>query len=270
MTVHPFGPVFDTRSSVLILGSFPSVKSRENRFFYGHPQNRFWRVIAAVTESGVPAGISEKKALLLSNRLALWDVLASCEISGSSDSSIRSAVPNDLRCIFRTAPIRKIFTNGAKADELYRKYLFPVTGIEAVRLPSTSPANAARSLPDLIKAWRAVLPEPETFRDRVYAAVRTIPAGKAATYGQIAAAIGCPGGARAVGNALHFNPDPDFTPCFRVVDSAGRAAANFGFGGAEEQLRRLRADGVSFCPDGRVNLSVSGIPNLVFHSGTEE
>ena len=150
---HPIPPFFDDASTVLILGSFPSVKSRENGFFYGHPQNRFWKVLAAVAEQPMPESIDEKKALLASQHIALWDVIASCDISGSADSSIRNAVPNDLSAILQTAPIVKIITNGKTADKLYQKYLAPITGREAVCLPSTSPANAAWTLDKLIKTW---------------------------------------------------------------------------------------------------------------------
>ena len=136
---HPFPPVFDQNSRILILGSFPSVKSREQGFFYGHPQNRFWRVTAAVMACPVPETIEEKHAFLLSNGIALWDVIAACEIENSADSSIRNAVANDLSRIFASADIHAVFTNGKTADRLYRKYI----GENAVCLPSTSPANAA-------------------------------------------------------------------------------------------------------------------------------
>ena len=151
---HPFPPLYDAKSKILILGSFPSVKSREQMFFYGHPQNRFWKVIAAVMEADrVPQTIPEKKEFLFAHGIALWDVIASCEIAGSSDSSIRNALPNDLTPIFETADIRAVFTNGGKSYEMYRRYQLPVTGREAVKLPSTSPANAAWSLERLTAAW---------------------------------------------------------------------------------------------------------------------
>ena len=153
---HPFGPLFDEHSRVLILGSFPSVKSREMNFFYGHPRNRFWPLIALLTGSAPPADIPAKRELILQNHLALWDVIASCEIRGSSDSSIRNAVANDLSRILGSAPIGRIYTNGSLAGKLYEKYQFPVTGIRAVTLPSTSPANAAWSLERLAEAWRVV------------------------------------------------------------------------------------------------------------------
>ena len=153
---HPFPAIYAPDSRILILGSFPSVKSREQRFFYGHPQNRFWRVLAALLGTSVPQTVEEKQDFLLAHRIALWDVIASCEITGSSDASIRNAVPNDLTPILETACIRQIFTNGGTAHRLYRKYIFPLTGREDIALPSTSPANAARSLDALIDAWQTV------------------------------------------------------------------------------------------------------------------
>lgn len=154
--IHPIPPVYDAHSTVLILGSFPSVKSRETGFFYGHAQNRFWRVTAAVFGCPVPATIPEKRAFLLGNRIALWDVLAACDIDGSADASIRDVCPNDLAPILAAAPITRIFTNGAAADALYTRYLLQTVGIPAVRLPSTSPANAAWSLERLIDAWKII------------------------------------------------------------------------------------------------------------------
>ena len=153
---HPIPPVWDAHSRVLILGSFPSVKSRETAFFYGHPQNRFWRVLADVFSEPVPQLVAEKTAFLLAHGIALWDVIASCEISGSSDASIHSAVPNDLTEILAGAKITAVFTNGQTADRLYRRYLEKPTGRTALCLPSTSPANAAWSAARLAKAWRVV------------------------------------------------------------------------------------------------------------------
>ena len=154
--IHPIPPVYDAHSTVLILGSFPSVKSRETGFFYGHAQNRFWRVTAAVFGCPIPMTIPEKRAFLLANRIALWDVLAACDIDGSADASIRDACPNDLAPILAAAPITRIFTNGAAADALYTHWQLPIVGIPAVRLPSTSPANAAWSLERLIDAWKII------------------------------------------------------------------------------------------------------------------
>ena len=156
--IHPIPPVFDRNSKILILGSFPSVKSREGHFFYHHPQNRFWKTLAGVLDVPAPDTIDEKKAFLLSHRIALWDVIASCSIEGSSDSSIRDVVPNDLSVILSTANIRAIFCNGKTSWNYYRKYQEAVTGIPAVSLPSTSPANAAWSLEKLKGAWNVILP----------------------------------------------------------------------------------------------------------------
>ncbi len=153
---HEIPPLYDAHAKILILGSFPSVKSREGHFFYNHPQNRFRRVLAAVTGEETPGSIPEKRAFLLRNGIALWDVIASCEIQGSSDSSIRNVVPNDIRPILETADIRQIYVNGGTAEKLYKKYIFPVTGRTAVRLPSTSPANAACSLEKLMEQWKTV------------------------------------------------------------------------------------------------------------------
>ena len=157
MIAHPIPPVFDENSRVLILGSFPSVRSREIGFFYGHPQNRFWVTLAHVLGDRIPSDVEEKRAFLLRHGIALWDVIASCEITGSSDSSIRNAVPSDLNVILEHAPIERIFTNGATAHRLYRRHLESVFGREAVCLPSTSPANAAWTQARLDEAWRAIL-----------------------------------------------------------------------------------------------------------------
>lgn len=154
---HEIEPVYDSESRILILGSFPSVKSREAGFFYGHPQNRFWKVLSGICSSGLPVTIEEKKQFLLSHHIAVWDVIASCTIVGSSDSSIKDVVPNNLDKILRTADIKQIFTNGGTADKLYQKYLKPSTGIPAVKLPSTSPANAAWSVERLEEEWKKCL-----------------------------------------------------------------------------------------------------------------
>lgn len=155
--IHPIPPTWDETSRILILGSFPSVKSREMAYFYGHPQNRYWRVLSALFEEPFPETKEERHAFLLRHHIAAWDVIASCTITGSADSSIRDVVVNDLQPILNGAPIRQIYVNGKKADALYRKYLFPQLGREAVCLPSTSPANAAWNLEKLIGAWRQIL-----------------------------------------------------------------------------------------------------------------
>ena len=183
---HAFGPLFDERSEILILGSFPSVKSREQMFYYGHPQNRFWKVVAALCEEmescvpfcaedktpvphrtegkiRVPQTVEEKKALLIAHRIALWDVIASCEITGSSDSSIRNAEVNDLSVILGAAPVRRIGVNGSTAFRLFEKYMSPqlkaygLTMNDVVKLPSTSPANAAWSAERLTESWSTLL-----------------------------------------------------------------------------------------------------------------
>ena len=144
---------FRKNSSTLILGSFPSVKSRENMFFYGHPQNRFWKVIAALFNERVPETVDEKKKLILGNALALWDSIHSCTVTGSSDSSVKDVVPNDISIIINGSNVKRIFCNGALSYKMYKKYIYPSTNIEAVKLPSTSPANAAYSLERLISEW---------------------------------------------------------------------------------------------------------------------
>ena len=154
MEKHNFDPVYDEQSEILILGSFPSVKSREAKFFYGHPQNRFWKVISAVYGCECPVTIGDKKKMLLENHIALWDVISECEITGSSDSSIKNAVPNDFSKIFETANIKKVFCNGTTSYKLYEKY--QKTGMKAEKMPSTSPANAAFSLDRLIEEWKKI------------------------------------------------------------------------------------------------------------------
>lgn len=150
---HEIDPVYDEDSRILILGSFPSVKSRESGFFYGHPQNRFWKVLAGICQCETPGTVNEKKTFLLSHQIAVWDVIASCTVEGSSDSSIRDVVPNDLTEILKIADIKKICTNGGTAFRLYHKYIENNTMVKAVKLPSTSPANASWSLESLISYW---------------------------------------------------------------------------------------------------------------------
>lgn len=153
MQEHTIEPVFDSRSKILILGSFPSVKSRESNFFYGHPQNRFWKVVSSVMGEECPDTIEEKKNFLLRNNIALWDVIASCDIEGSADSTIKNVTPNDLSKILNTADIKQIFTNGNTAYTLFKKHN---KQLDAVKLPSTSPANAAFSLERLISEWKII------------------------------------------------------------------------------------------------------------------
>ena len=156
MPKHPFPPLYDKNSKVLILGSFPSVKSREEMFFYGHPQNRFWKVISAVMGTDMPVTIEEKSNFLHADHIALWDVIASCDITGSSDSSIKNVVANDLAEILKNADIKQIFVNGKTAEKYYNKYIYNTIDREAVCLPSTSPANAGWSVEKLVEAWAVI------------------------------------------------------------------------------------------------------------------
>ena len=156
MISHPIPPVFDRHSKILILGSFPSVKSREALFFYGHPQNRFWKVTSSVFGTPEPHTIDEKKAFLLSHGIAVWDVIASCDITGSSDSSIKNVLPNNLSVILDVADIHTIYVNGKTAEKFYNKYIKDSINREAVCLPSTSPANAAWALERLVEAWKVI------------------------------------------------------------------------------------------------------------------
>lgn len=150
---HTFAPVYDEHSEILILGSFPSVKSRENQFYYGHPQNRFWKLLSRIFGEPVPTNIEEKKSLLLRHGIALWDVISTCDIKGSSDSSIRNVIPCNLKQILDTAPIHTIIANGDTAFKLYNRYCEVQTGISAIRCPSTSPANAVFTLDRLADEW---------------------------------------------------------------------------------------------------------------------
>lgn len=155
---HGFGPVYDARSRILILGSFPSAASRAVSFYYGHKQNRFWPLLCSLLEEPLPATTEEKRALVLRRHIALWDSIESCDIIGSSDSSIKNAESVDIMQILRRSPIRQIFCNGKTSGRVYDKYLFPVTGIKAQVLPSTSPANAASNMEALRREWQAILP----------------------------------------------------------------------------------------------------------------
>ena len=159
--VHPIPPLYDAQSRILILGSFPSIKSREAMFFYGHPQNRFWPLLARLLKEQAPTSIEEKRALALGHHIALWDSIRSCTITGSSDSSVRDVVPNDLSVILGNSKVGRIYCNGALSHKMYMKYIYPTTGIEAVKLPSTSPANAAYSMDRLEKEWRVITESPE-------------------------------------------------------------------------------------------------------------
>ncbi len=151
---HPFEPIYSGTSKILILGSFPSVKSREQNFYYGHPQNRFWKVVSSILNEPLPATVEEKKAMLLKHDIAAWDVIYSCDIKGSSDSSIRNVVPTDIALLVKKTRITKIYCNGKTSGRLFEKYQESKVGISAITLPSTSPANAAFSLERLIEEWK--------------------------------------------------------------------------------------------------------------------
>ena len=154
---HEFEPIYNANSRILILWTLPSVKSREQNFYYGHPQNRFWKVLARICETEkVPESIEEKKIFLLEHQIAVWDVIAECDIIGSSDSSIKNVVPTDLNIILKNAPIQQIYGNGGKAYSLYQKYSYPKIQREMVKLPSTSPANAAWQIERLTESWRQI------------------------------------------------------------------------------------------------------------------
>ena len=154
--IHPFEPIYSRTSRILILGSLPSVKSREQNFFYGHPQNRFWKVISGLMNESVPVDVEEKRKLLLKYDIAIWDVIQSCDIKGSSDSSIKNVTPTDLASIVEQSRITKVFCNGKTSGKLYEKYQSKRVGIDAMILPSTSPANAAYSLERLMDAWSVI------------------------------------------------------------------------------------------------------------------
>lgn len=157
---HQFEPIYNADSRVLILGTFPSVKSREQNFYYGHPQNRFWKVVAGLCNSPIPITIEEKKALLLKNNIAIWDVIQSCDIIGSSDTSIKNVVPADIPMLLKNSSITAIYGNGTKACQLYDKYILPKTNMPIYKLPSTSPANATFSLDKLMESWSVLLQYP--------------------------------------------------------------------------------------------------------------
>ncbi len=153
METHNIPPVYDKNSKVLILGSFPSVKSREQKFFYGHPQNRFWKVISGITNEDLPNTIEDKKKLLLKHNIAVWDVIKECDIVGSSDNSIQNVVPNDIEMILKTSNVKKIFANGSTAYKLFKKYF---ANIDIIKLPSTSPANATYNIKRLCESWSII------------------------------------------------------------------------------------------------------------------
>ena len=158
IVTHAFKPVYDCNSRYLILGTMPSPQSVKHGFYYSHPQNRFWPLLAAIFSEALPRTPEEKAALVLRHNIALWDVLASCEINGASDASIRKPVPNDFSIIFKTAHIERIFTTGKTAYSLFQKLVAPSLGIDATYLPSTSPANQALfPWKKLLETWRSIL-----------------------------------------------------------------------------------------------------------------
>ena len=156
MIKQPFKPVYNEESRILILGSFPSVKSREDGFYYGHKQNRFWKVVAGILNVEVPKTIDEKKEMLTNHRIAIWDVIESCDITGSADSSIKNVVPADVPWLLSQTKINKVYVNGTLAKKLYDRYIVGKTGVDGVWLPSTSPANARYNLEMLIESWKIV------------------------------------------------------------------------------------------------------------------
>lgn len=255
---HTFGPVYDKSSRLLILGSFPSEKSRAQGFYYGHERNRFWPLLAALCNEPVPVSLDEKNELLLSNGIALWDVVQSCDISGSADSTIKNVTPTDLDTILSCADIGLIALNGAKAYSLFERYHSDIRDISHIKLPSTSPANAACSMDRLYEEWSIIRPyikkvhRPATSFEAVYEIVRKIPRGKVTTYGRIAARLGNVRLSRVVGYALHANPDEENIPCYRVVNKEGRVSDAFVFGGKNEQIELLRADNIPVSDDGYV------------------
>lgn len=154
---HTLEPVYNEKSTILILGSFPSVKSRDSNFFYGHKQNRFWQVLANLFQEETPTSVEEKKSFLLEKKIAIWDVISECDIIGSSDNSIKNVIPTDINEILRASQITRVFTNGKLAGKLYHDYQEKQTSIQAVELPSSSPANAAYTFEKLLDAWRVIL-----------------------------------------------------------------------------------------------------------------
>ncbi len=154
--IHPFDPLYDKQSRILILGSFPSPQSRKQQFFYGHPQNRFWRIMAKVLDEDVPCTIEEKKEMMKRNHIALYDAIYSCDIIKASDSSIRNVVPSDLSSIIEGSKISRIYCNGRKSFECFLRYQKDIIKMDAIMLPSTSPANASFTLEKLYESWKEI------------------------------------------------------------------------------------------------------------------
>lgn len=157
IVTHTFEPVFNQDSKILILGTMPSPKSRELGFYYGHPRNRFWPVMADIFQVPYPVSIDDKIAFCHAHKVAVWDVLASCDIRGADDNSIKNPIANDMHLILNHAPIRAVFTTGGKAFALYQKYCYPLTGMQAIQLPSTSPANCRTGYETLKEAYGVIL-----------------------------------------------------------------------------------------------------------------
>ena len=151
--IHTFEPIYNAQSKILILGTFPSVKSREGNFYYNHPQNRFWKVMSTLLGNPLPITIEEKKEMLLQYHIAIWDVIYSCDIQGSSDSSIQNVVPNEIAKVLTESNIKSIYANGGKAYDLYYRYCYESTKYDIIKLPSTSPANASYSIDKLVECW---------------------------------------------------------------------------------------------------------------------
>lgn len=154
---HPFDPIYNEHSKIIILGTIPSVVSREENFYYGHPQNRFWKLISSLTENPIPQTIEEKKKLLLNEDIAIWDVLKSCNIDQSKDSSILNPIPNDFKDLFHKTSLHAVFTNGKKAEDLYKRLCYKKINLTSTCLPSTSPANASYSFERLLQSWSVIL-----------------------------------------------------------------------------------------------------------------
>lgn len=155
--VHPLKPLYNEESKILILGSFPSIKTREYGFFYGHPQNRFWPIMEELFNTKLSTDIDERREFILKNKIAMYDSIFQCDIIGSSDASIQNVIPSDLSEIFAKAKIEKVYCNGATSHKYYKKYHEKKYGIKAVALPSSSPANARYRIEDLVRVWSQIL-----------------------------------------------------------------------------------------------------------------
>ncbi len=155
--LHPLKPLYNQDSKILILGSFPSIKTREYGFFYGHPQNRFWPILEVLFNEELTRDIEQRREFILKNKIALYDSIYQCDIIGSSDASIQNVVPSDLSEVFENADIKQVFCNGATSYKYYKKYHAKKSGIKGISLPSSSPANARYRLDDLVREWSQIL-----------------------------------------------------------------------------------------------------------------